>query len=121
LGLLTRDVARHEFERIGLCGGTLMGNNADTAVANDKFHPLPNVTKLQRGGSLQPAVNGDSTVHDRGPDLDPSSLEMDEGLLVGRDVEVLRKHAFGGGRSQLNFSLTNHLGAMQTQPADEVI
>ena len=98
-----------------------MGNNPDTAVANDKFHPLPNVTKLQGGGSLRPAVNGDSTVHDRGPDLDPSPIEMDEGLLVGRDVEVLRKHPFSGGRSKLNVSLTNQLGAVQTQPADEVI
>ena len=98
-----------------------MGNNADTAVTNDKFHPLANVTKLQGGGSLRPAVNGDSTVHDRGPDLDPSPIEMDEGLLVGRDVEVLRKHPFSGGRSKLNVSLTNQLGAVQTQPADEVI
>src|SRR5439155_4914661 len=121
LGLLARDVARHEFERIGLCGGTLMGNNADTAVTNDKFHPLANVTKLQGDGSLQPAVNGDSTVYHRGPDLDPSSSEVDEGLLCGRDVEVLREIADGRGRSKLNFSLTNQLGAVQTQPADEVI
>ena len=46
---------------------------------------------------------------------------MDEGLLVGRDVEVLRENAVGRSRSKLNFSLTNQLGAVQTQPADEVI
>src|SRR5438128_11927272 len=98
-----------------------MRNHPDTAMAYDKFTPLPHVAELQRGGRPRPAVNRDAAVHDRGPRLNPFLVEMDEGLLIRRDVKSFGKDPVRRSGSELRFSLAHQFRPVQTQMSNQAV
>ena len=71
-------------------------------MANNNLISLFDIEKFNRpGGALLP-IKRNRAVHHRGPYFYLLSVKSDEGLLIRRDIEVVRKDTIFRNRTQLD-------------------
>ncbi len=121
LRFFDRDVARHELKNIGARGRALQRHHADALVADDDLHAFLHAVEFGRLRPLRDRIDNDGAVHQRRLDFHFAIFQLNESLLVGRDVKSLRINAVGWRRGQLHTLSFHHLGAVLPEPQDEFV
>src|SRR5438105_5633091 len=117
LGLLRRDLRRHELEGGG-APGALEGLHPHAVEPYDDVvagpHPVHGL-----GADPRRVANDQRAVHLRVLDVDPVTTQANLCREVGRRVEALGKNAVGLARFEERVSGTDPVGAVQLQLGDQ--